>query len=311
VSPELARLISSASSTAREHFINVLLVPGSRVTFLASNGPLQSNVAAAMQQWKIPARYVNSNYLDATLTSDRFADLRRAVAADADINRDLSPVLLNYCLRNWMSQFGVRFGLLEAVLLLVLLVYLVRLRAAPMVVFVSGLAGSALEVVLLLGVQVLFGSVYHQVGTIVMLFMAGLALGAWLAGRFLEAIGRRGLAVLAVVLALVGAMLPPALAYMGTTLVSPVMVLLFRLAIALITLVVGGLVGAIFPVAGRLELAGDIEAPSRLYTADFIGASLGALFAATLLIPVVGVTGTCMVVGVFCLAAAARVLVTC
>jgi predicted membrane-bound spermidine synthase len=33
---------------------------------------------------------------------------------------------------------------------------------------------------------------------------------------------------------------------------------------------------------------------SRLYTADFVGASLGALLASTLLIPLVGVTGVCL-----------------
>ena len=120
------------------------------------------------------------------LTADRMADMRRAVAQPAAMNRDFSPVLYYYHLRHWMSQFKVGFGVLQVVLLLLLGVYLVRLRGAALVLFASGFAASALEVVLLLAFQVLCGSVYHQVGVIVTVFMAGLALGAWRTNQCLD-----------------------------------------------------------------------------------------------------------------------------
>jgi len=46
-------------------------------------------------------------------------------------------------------------------------------------------------------------------------------------------------------------------------------------------------------------LANQVEAAapaglSRLYTADFVGASLGALLACTLLIPLLGIPGVCL-----------------
>jgi predicted membrane-bound spermidine synthase len=53
-------------------------------------------------------------------------------------------------------------------------------------------------------------------------------------------------------------------------------------------------VGAQFPLANRLQFDGTATGASRLYTADFVGASLGALLASTLLIPLVGVTGVCL-----------------
>ena len=49
----------------------------------------------------------------------------------------------------------------------------------------SGFAASALEVVLLLGFQALYGSLYRQVGLVVTVFMGGLAVGAWRAQRTL------------------------------------------------------------------------------------------------------------------------------
>jgi predicted membrane-bound spermidine synthase len=65
--------------------------------------------------------------------------------------------------------------------------------------------------------------------------------------------------------------------------------------IALLTLVLATLVGMQFPLANRLEFDGTAAGASRLYTADFVGAFLGALLTCTLLIPVIGVVGVCLV----------------
>jgi predicted membrane-bound spermidine synthase len=49
-----------------------------------------------------------------------------------------------------------------------------------------------------------------------------------------------------------------------------------------------------FPLANKLEFDGTASGASRLYTADFVGAFLGALLACTLLIPLIGVLGACL-----------------
>jgi predicted membrane-bound spermidine synthase len=65
-----------------------------------------------------------------------------------------------------------------------------------------------------------------------------------------------------------------------------------KTAIALLTFLLGALTGIQFPLANQLEAAAP-AALSRLYTADFVGASLGALLACTLLIPLLGIAGVC------------------
>ncbi len=80
-----------------------------------------------------------------------------------------------------------------------------------------------------------------------------------------------------------------------------------RTAIALLTLILAMLVGMQFPLANRLEFNGTIAAASRLYTADFIGACLGALLASTLLIPLIGVAGVCLLTAVLNLLAGAGI----
>jgi spermidine synthase len=293
VSPELARMLSSACRSVKQSFHNVLTIPGSRVFFLASDGPLSVDVASRLEQRHIQTRLVNRHYLAAMLAADRMADLANATAQPAAVNKDFSPVLYYYHLRHWMSQFNVRFGLIEIGLFLLLGFYLVRLRGSAFVLFASGFAASALEVVLLLAFQVLCGSVYHQVGVIVTVFMGGLALGAWLANRP-SAAGPGSLSPLAFLIAAYAALLPlllPLLNRMGGSAASLTMV---KAIIALLTLVLAVLVGMQFPLANRLEFDGTAAGAARLYTADFIGAFLGALLACTLLIPLIGVTGVCL-----------------
>lgn len=357
VSPELARLLSSARRTVEQSFRNVLVIPGQRVFFLASDGPLSADIAARLEPRGIPTRLVNRHYLSAMLTPDRMQALADATVQPAAVNRDFSPVLYYYHLRHWLRQFDARFGLVEAALLLGLGYYVVRLRGSALVLFASGFAASALELVLLLAFQVLCGSVYHQLGIIVTVFMAGLALGAALMNRLavsphlhppgaltsqpapLLAIrmaaaprrwgaaaadagmamlagcpGRRfirwlangrgnGLSWLAFLLAAYAAVLPlllPLLNRMGGPAGSRVMV---KAGIALLTLVLALLVGMQFPLANRREYDGTVHGAARLYAADFIGACLGALLACTLLIPLLGVGGACLVTALLNLAA--------
>ena len=62
-----------------------------------------------------------------------------------------------------------------------------------------------------------------------------------------------------------------------------------HLAIPLLTLVLAVLVGMQFPLAARVDCRDATTTSARLYTADYLGAALGALLVSTLLIPVLGV----------------------
>ena len=332
VSPELAQLLASAHRSLKQSFANILVLPGGRVFFLASDGPLHGDIAARVEAQGVLTKLMNRHYLDAMLTADRMADIQRAVSQPAALNRDFSPMLYFYHLRHWMSQFTLSFGALQAVLLLLLLVYLIRLRGPALALFASGFAGSALEVVLLLAFQVLCGSVYHQVGVIVTVFMVGLAVGAMMANRCKVAQTSKSavsqvwkpadrlqshrqptgksairqvwkpalqdthglLAALAIGIAAFAVLLPLllfSLNRMGGTAAS---LMAIKAIFTSLTLILAVLVGAQFPLANQLQFNGTTAGASRLYTADFVGASLGALLASTLLIPLVGVTGVCL-----------------
>ncbi len=295
VSPELAQLLASAHRTLGTAFKNILMIPGGRVFFLASDGPLHEDIAAQIEAAHVATRLVNRHYLDAVLAPDRLADMRRAAAQPAAVNRDFSPVLYYYHLRHWMSQYRVKFGLLEAALLALLAVYLLRLRAVPLTVFASGFAASGLEVVLLLAFQILYGSVYQQLGIIVTVFMTGLAAGAFGIGARKRMQDRRNIAGLAFAIAAFAALLPLCLRGLAHAGGGGGLVVV-QTTVALLTLLLGGLVGMQFPLAGRLSADDATATASRLYTADFVGACLGALLPSTLLIPLLGVSAVCLLI---------------
>jgi spermidine synthase len=326
VSKELARLLGTAQRTLQAVFADVLMLPGGRVFLLASDGELTADVAPRIAAAGVKTRLVNQDYLKGMLTADRMADLRRSLSADAPLNEDFSPILYYYHLRYWMSQFQVRFGVFEGVLAAMLLIYVVRLRPVPLAVFCGGFAASALEIVLLLAFQVLFGSLYYQVGLIVTMFMLGLVIGAMLMGRWLIGWGRRQLMWLAIAVALFAACLPLALHGLeqserpsaGAAVVLPhpgggsatatptnatatpttersegTVLTAGRIAIPLLGLLLAVLVGMEFPLAAKVDYQSAAATSARLYTADYIGAALGALLVSTLLIPVLGVSVVC------------------
>lgn len=166
----------------------------------------------------------------------------------------------------------------------------------------TGLAGMALEIVLLYTFQVMYGYVYSMVGLVVGVFMFGLVLGSAAMNRRLRQqrpdAPRPGLRTL------VGIDLVFTVFAAGTVLVLAVLrdsaadwfVQAGTFSLVAVTGVLGGLV---FPLAAAVTLEeqpGTTRAAGRVAAADYFGACLGAIVTGTLLVPVLGITGTCLVV---------------
>lgn len=299
LSEELAKLIAATHRTLRRVFANVRIVPAGRVFFLASGGPLHSDlddIVARIERKGIQTVWVNRAYMSAMLTPDRLADMRRATSEKAAVNKDFSPVLYYYHLLYWMSQFRVRFRVFAAVLLLFFAIYLWRIRAVPFAIFTTGFAASALEVVLLLGFQILYGYVYNQLGLIVTVFMLGLAVGSFVMNRILPNRTRRDLVKLELGIAAYAGLLPFVLMGLGRVGGGIVSSISAHVLFPLLTLVLAALVGMEFPLAGKADFKGIASTAARLYTADFVGACLGAILVSTVLIPVIGVVTVCLLI---------------
>ncbi len=297
-SPELSAVLSCARRTAAQSFPNVLLIPAGRVRFLASDRPFGTDFAAALEKTGLTNAWVNRNFVAAMLTPDRMASVERAATQPAPINRDFAPALYFLHLRHWASQFENKWRPVLAVAALAAMFWMLRMGAVGGALFASGYAGSALEVILLLAVQTLVGAVYQQVAWVVTLFMAGLALGAWIATRWLTAPSRvartprRMLGWLALSIALIAGVFPAVLSLLARWTASGAPSVATQSVLLVFTFGFAALVGAQFPVANQALQVSKALPAARLFNADFVGASAGAILASAFLLPLVGVTGT-------------------
>jgi spermidine synthase len=308
--PELSRVLSCARQTALGSFRNVLLVPAGRVYLLASDTTLTTDFKAALDRSGVPTRWLTGNYFAATLSPDRLQDVERAASHLAPVNHDFAPALYYFHLRHWASQFDSTPNWILIVFSLGTAVYLLRLRPVARLILASGFAASALEVVLLLAVQTLIGSVYRQVAWVVTIFMAGLAVGAWWTTRQIDrslptpggaSVGeeietkklRGRLCVLGLCVAGFAVLVPALLSGLAGLSALSSGPLVAQVVILLLSFCLAGVVGAQFPLANAHETAKHPAA--ALYTADFVGASLGALVTSTWLLPAFGVAGVCWI----------------
>jgi predicted membrane-bound spermidine synthase len=99
--------------------------------------------------------------------------------------------------------------------------------------------------------------------------------------------------LLALAVALLAAILPTILLALGQ-LEGPIASMAGRIVIPLLVAFLAVLVGMEFPLAAQADFHTPAKTSARLYTADYVGAALGALLVSTWLIPVLGVVVVCL-----------------
>ena len=317
----------SVYRTLGEVFPRVVLVPGDVQTFCVG-GP-QARLSEDPQD--LQRRYLASTLADHSLPTGTFATLlpRDEVAflrgqleqGRAEVNSDARPVTywLNMVLWGKFSASGLVEGLerLHRIGLglgfwpylipptLFVLLWLLRagLEGGPGVRFerhagafalgVLGFIAMAGQLALIFSYQAQVGLVFERIALLNGLFMTGLALGAGLArAPATELSDRRAGVPLALVLALVAlglVLLPGTLARLATLGEVPQ-----EAGYLGLTLTLGLLAGAGFTLC--LPLTREVSAlgsGALVQAADNLGGALGGLLTGALLVPILGVEGTC------------------
>lgn len=337
LAPAARDLLSCYARTMGSVFPHVRPIPADEQTlWLASvENPLEGDADALARRWEelgLETRVLNRIYLryllDEAVAEAFSTGLARGPVAE--VNRDGHPAGLRYALgyesaryapalepffralgelRPWHMAVGIAALTLPGLLFL-----RKRERLVPWAVATTGLAGMTADLLIILAFQVLYGYLYQQVGLLITAFMAGLSLGgqamtAW-AGRL-----RRPWRILtllegAIVLAWAG---------MGGALFvllqrpTPSSPLEYVLLLA-VNVLAGLLVGAEFPLAGRILLEsgrGGSRVAGALYAWDLVGATVGAVAVSALFLPALGLVETALLTallkaGSFLLVAVAR-----
>ncbi len=313
LAPEAARSLAGARATVEQVFPHTLLVPGIETWILAGDREVTADPEV------LAARF--AGVVAPGFSSRRFAQIldpvrRRAlddqlqgVPGSIDTDREPAGTLANLELwerhasgpgraaePTWIAGTRERSWLWLAVPLLGWGAWQATRRVggrrrgrtggAVFAAFVTGVAGMAITVVTLYAFQAAAGTVYTTIGLLVALFMAGLAAGAAVGGKWLAP--RRGLAGPVAV----GAMLAFLLAtgsVIGAILGHPWL-------IASWTALGGMVTGAAFPalLAAAAGKGDERRVAFAIESADHLGAAFGAFVVGVIWLPVHGIANTCL-----------------
>jgi spermidine synthase len=328
MSKELRGFLSSIHSTLSTSFSDVLVMPGETAYFIASddNKALTYDYGILMKRSAergLGLKYVREYYLSSRLSEGSVEFTQRSIVAAGNqaINRDFRPISYYYDTVFWSARFkGSVFtrvlrrtsaGSVLAVSALAVLAtaifgsalvagYRGPSRMSVLAVAANGFSQIVLQVVTLLSFQIIYGYMYYKLGLIITAFMGGLALGGSYAISMIPRLTNERRALMA---AQTGLCIYPAAAlalfYIASSRFSgPFAWVGTNLIFIVLPLVSGFLGGFIFALASSIYVAQNRDAGSSgglIYGADLIGSCAGALIAGTLLIPVLGIPGTCFV----------------
>ena len=326
INPELRHLNSCIYHTLAGVFSHIRVFPGEgRHLFLASDTPdIQAmdidRVVHRLVQRQMAVEPAVPRHIDQHLHPGWQNWFSRFLEGGTQAeNYDFRPLGMFYSIAYWNSLYGTGSGWffsvpdildLRAAFLACLgvpVLYLLlrsagtRPRQAGILLSVatSGFAGMIVSLTVIFGFQALHGYLFSWIGILIAAFMAGSAWGALLtAGRRNSAADdwkafvriEQGIIFFCAALPLLFFA-----ARAGSD--SPVVFYAIRMVFPGIAGICGFLTGAQFPLANRicLEKSGD---PGRtaalLYSSDLVGGWIGGVAGAMVLLPVLGLTRTCV-----------------
>ncbi|MBN2059087.1 MAG: fused MFS/spermidine synthase [Deltaproteobacteria bacterium] len=290
ISLDQASLLSTIYNSLKTVFENIIIIPGERNIFIASDGRLTENIAPIIETRGIKTNYVNENYLRGRITEEKLSFLKGSLMNDTPVNHDFRPRAYTYKMRVWLGMFQENFTLHIIICAILFIIYFIRIGTMGKILFSTGFTASSMEVIILLSYQILYGSVYTGIGLVIASFMFGLAVGSYMANR-MEITGKKS--IIKIEMAIIIYLLS------FIAILSWVKPLSGSFVVILLAVIVGALTGAEFPLAGKLSFSSPWKTGGSLYAADLIGGSLGAFATSIFLVPLLGIYLTCFILAGF------------
>ncbi|MGE0086773.1 MAG: hypothetical protein AB7S75_20405 [Desulfococcaceae bacterium] len=324
--PSLRMRNAAVYTALRSVFADVLVLPGTMNTVMASNQQLirkPETLISRFRKRQPNTRLVTPDFIRYLYTNDRFSAIADDLAGQkSDPGTDFRPICYQYTGLIWMSRFipslihrdisslsafpresgrNLLYGFGFIVFgLMVCMGKILPAFGKSLRVFLAAFAAMVMESVFILRYQAQSGAMFLHIGILLMIFMAGLAAGSLsmtkfaqirISGNVRKQTGRCLLIGFAL-LCLIFQKILPREAAGGICLIS---VFLFLTAF---------LLSAVFAWTGLSDPAAQRDLISPLYAADLLGACLGSMAGSLFLIPFLGMMPAAAFMAVLLLAAA-------
>ncbi len=330
ISSELKNMNGVIINTLKRVFPFVHVIPGDHNILLASTTCFENRMIASKLNQKLEELQLETQLLTYPYINHRLSQewqdwfwVEMGIETTSETNSDFRPKGFFYTLAYWNALFNPYlsrfFGLIEGIeisfyiTVLTILVGIIlalgwkfrgfRRMAIPYSVATTGFAGMAVDLILIFSFQVLFGYVYHWIGLLLAAFMAGISLGGFAMAAHLPKVKDcKGLLTkLELGVLFFTLMLPVVIMALAPNLANPSAFLMGQLIFLVLALVAGVLTGAKFPLANRLYLTqypGFSRGAGLLYGTDLMGGWAGGILIAVVMLPALGLVGTCLVVAI-------------
>jgi len=299
VSGKAGNLNSVLWNTLKHCFHRVLILPAGRNYFLASDSALSLDVPGLIQARKIETTYVNKYYLDAVQLKERSEFVTGSVTASGSVNSDFNPSAVWYQMSWWMSHFKVTHAFFLIVFLAILVMLLLTLNPVNAGLFAGGFTLASLEIILIFGLQILFGYLFQAIGAIIMIFMLGLAAGS---GMHFIATYTKTVHLykwLQISLAVCALLAPMIIHWLNDKKIGDWPI---HIVFALLAFIAAFIVGMEYRVAFLLSKSTLQRAVAGNYSAEMFGSAAGAFSVTLFLIPLLGMVNTGIILALLNLA---------
>jgi spermidine synthase len=320
ITPELSAYLSMLSATVRLVFPDITILPGENQHWLVSKSGITFSDPDLMQkrlrERGIQTEFVRDYYFKFDFSEERIRFLQENIVRSEQVNTDYRSLGYYYDALIWATTFSKGFQTIYqnlarvpfhiwitfiAVLYFVIFTANLKFSRLPWhhlhllgSISVVGFTEISLEMILILGFQILWGATYEALSLLVALYMSGLATGsvvAWKLNqsgrRFLSLAGVQGLISLLALLCIIGLSAGQLLADHHRNFIP--------LILSSLVFSAGFLGGTQFILATIQYAASQTESATKagfIYAADLFGSAGGAFLTAAILVPIWGIIRT-------------------
>jgi spermidine synthase len=327
ISPELRDLNGCILDTLKSVFGSVRIIPGDVNLYLASASDLFEKITSGdiikrFQERKIQTSLIKKNYIEYRLHERWLQWYWKSMEGRKNrVNSDFRPlgVFFNLSYWNalfspylagifkWFEGFHLTFTLIKIILITIILsIFFIKMpqhssHAITYSIFTTGLTGMIFSLALIFTFQTFYGYLYHQIGLLVAVFMAGIAGGSFFITNRFDRMKNDSLLFLNTEIAIIlfSILFPFVFLMPSHYLENRIVYLILYGAILIMSFLSGMFTGIQFPLAVKIYL----DNPSRkgklgqtaglLYGADLFGGFFGGLLGGVFLLPLLGLKETC------------------
>lgn len=330
ISPELRNLNGCILDTLKNVFSHTRIIPGDTNLYLASNSEKLLMVNPQDLLERLGERGVKTNLLTKGYVEYRLHErwqtwfIKSMERERRKINSDFRPLAVFYNLSYWNTLFspslsglfksfgrlnlGLIIGIIAFLTIVLAVFFLKRPKRShssiPYSIFTSGFTDMMLDLAIIFTFQALYGYLYYQIGLLITVFMAGIALSSFFITQRLHRIEKGGTLFLSteILFILFTLTLPVVFTIPSHHLEKPAVYLLLYGTFLFMSFICGLLVGLQFPLATTIFLKNPEEnsrvghTAGLLYGADLFGGFFGGLLGGVFLLPILGLIESCLLV---------------